>query len=157
MREVIDGLQFARSASETGGTLGPAQLPRLAEMGCGIANIAFGVRGGMNRQAKPCLTVRACGTLQLICQRCLGPLPFPVSVDVELVLTASPMEIERADDQVDRVLASSSMDVAAMVEDELILALPISPKHDSCSMAKDGEANGRASSFGMLERLKRPQ
>ena len=93
--------------------------------------------------------------LRLVCQRCLGPLEFPVDVDVELELSESAAEIEKAEDDVDRVLATRSMEVAALVEDELILTLPFSPKHEACEVAEGADRSERVSPFGVLEQLKR--
>jgi uncharacterized protein len=152
---VIDGLQFARTGSEMTGKLGPDELPRLVELNCGVDEIAYRIQGGINSEGKPSLAVEASGTLQLTCQRCLGPLAFAVDVDVELELTEDPAAIEKAEDDVDRILASHSMDVAAMVEDELILALPFSPKHESCDIAMGDARIERPSPFGVLEQLKR--
>ena len=70
--------------------------------------------------------------MQLICQRCLDPLPVPIVVDAELQLAESLSEISEADDDIDRVLASRRMDVAQLVEDEVILALPMVPRHAEC-------------------------
>jgi uncharacterized protein len=152
---VIDGLQFARTGAEVRGKLGPAQLPRLVEMSCGVGEIAYAIKGGVNSEGKPALHVQATGTLQLVCQRCLGPLPHELSVDVELELSESLREIAQAEDEVDRVLASRTMDVAQLVEDELILTLPISPKHEACDMGTGEQTSAKPSPFALLERLKK--
>jgi uncharacterized protein len=68
-----------------------------------------------------------------VCQRCLGPLQVPVEIDAELQLAESLREISEADDEVDRVLASRHMDVGQLVEDEVILALPMVPRHEECA------------------------
>ncbi len=49
------------------------------------------------------------------------------------------------------------MDVETLVEDELILALPIAPVHaeGECRAARDAGAGGVESPFGVLASLKR--
>jgi uncharacterized protein len=79
------------------------------------------------------------GTVKLLCQRCLDPVQVPLAVDAELQLAESTREISEADDEIDRVLASRNMDVAWLVEDEVILALPMAARHDEC--ATYGEKN----------------
>lgn len=128
----IDGLQFARDREVVSGTLDPSDLPRLTELGCQAAAIDYSVRGGETQEGRPCLVVTAAGSLRLQCQRCLESLEVPVDVGSELELAASEREIASAEDEVDRVLAARSMDVAALVEDEIILDLPMAPAHDSC-------------------------
>jgi uncharacterized protein len=151
----IDGPQFARDRGAVSGTLGIDALPRLAESGCEAATIRYTVRGGANAEGRPCLAVEASGTLRLACQRCLGALEFPVELAVELELAASEREIAAAEDEVDRVLATRSMDVAALVEDEVLLDLPIAPMHERCEAATGQHDSSRASPFDALAGLRK--
>ncbi len=152
---VIDGLQFARGAREASGVLGMEHLPRLAEAQGTTEGLAFRVRGGMTEEGKPCLRLSVSGDLRLVCQRCLGPLLLPLSIEVELELTESLREIEEARDETDRVLASRNMDVAQLVEDEVLLALPMVPRHDRCSPAVPSGQETNVSPFSVLGSLKR--
>jgi uncharacterized protein len=153
--EVIDGLPFARGGSEIHGTLGPERFARLAQMDCRVGEIAYAIRGGSNDKGRPCLRVQASGVLEPVCQRCLEPMSVPVEVDAELELSETAAEIAQADDDRDRVLASASMSVAELVEDELILALPDSPRHERCEAPAGGRDAARASPFDALAKLKR--
>lgn len=128
----IDGLQFARGRSGVAGAIGIEDLPRLAEMGCDAATLAYSVRGGESGDGHPSLTIEISGELRLLCQRCLGPLAFPLAARSELQLAGTQAEIDAAPDDVERVLATKSMDVAALVEDEVMLALPMVPVHARC-------------------------
>ena len=67
------------------------------------------------------------------CQRCLDPIQVPIAIDAELQLAENMREISEADDGIDRVLASRNMDVAWLVEDEVILELPIAARHEECA------------------------
>jgi len=129
---VIDSLHFARAALEQRGVLGLEQLPRLAKMQCSTQGLEYHLRGGKASSGKPCLRFSVRGSMQLLCQRCLDPLPVPVAIDAELQLSESLREISEADDEIDRVLASHHMDVGQLVEDEVILALPMVPRHEAC-------------------------
>ena len=132
---VIDGLHFAHTALEQRGSLGVEQLPRLAQMQCSTASVEYHLRGGRASNGKPCLRISVRGSIELICQRCLSPLPVPIAVDVELQLAESLREISEADDHVDRVLSSRHMDVGQLVEDEMILVLPMVPRHEACAVS----------------------
>jgi DUF177 domain-containing protein len=71
--------------------------------------------------------------LQLICQRCLGVLAYPLSLNRRLMLVPDEQglpKIEEEDVDVDCIVAQSEMDVSALIEDEIILGLPIAPSHD---------------------------
>lgn len=147
---VIDGLEFARAGATRSGVLNPARLPRLKELGCRSAELRYTLRGGTSAQGKPMLLVEAAGTLELACQRCLEALRLPVDVCTELELATSQAAIDSADDDVDRVLATRSMPVADLVEDEVILALPMVPMHARCNAAARAPRGARPSPFAGL-------
>jgi uncharacterized protein len=75
--------------------------------------------------------------VKLLCQRCLDPIQIPIAIDAELQLAENVREISEADDEIDRVLASRNMDVAQLVEDEVILELPIAARHEECATYGD--------------------
>lgn len=154
---LIDGLQFARGGGELKGTLDGSSLPRLAEMRCAAQGLSFELRGRTDAQGRYWLQVSAEGTLTLECQRCLGPIGFPLALRSELLLAQSEQEIESADDEIDRVLAGKAMDVGQLVEDEVILALPMAPRHEQCGGKRDGTEAGQSSPFVGLARLKQIQ
>ena len=152
---LIDGLQFARAAETLKGTLDSSQLPRLAEMRCATTGLSFEIRGRTDAEGRGWLQVLTKGTLTLECQRCLGPLEFPLALRSELMLAESERDIETADDDVDRVPAGKEMDVGRLIEDEVLLALPMAPRHEQCGYKLDGAEAGRSSPFEKLARLKR--
>lgn len=130
--EVIDGLQFARAALERLGSVGMERLPRLAQLRCSTEGLEYRLRGGRAGNGKLCLRLSVVGSLEMICQRCLDPIQVPIAIDTELQLAENAREISDADDEIDRVIASRHMDVAWLVEDEVILALPMAPRHEEC-------------------------
>lgn len=117
---------------EISGQLSADQLPRLAELGCRTSGFEFRLTGTKNSRGKPALRVHFSGVGEMHCQRCLGPVELDLAADEELELAGSLQEIETADDDVDRVLTGNSMDVAELVEDEVILLLPMVPRHERC-------------------------
>jgi uncharacterized protein len=150
----IDGRRFAAERGALTGTLAISDLPRLAEMGCTAAALAYAVRGGADPEGQGTLEVEASGALELTCQRCLGAVEVPLATASVLELADSQAEIDAADDEQDRVLASKAMDVAALVEDEVILALPMVPMHARCEATVAPAGPGEASPFAALAGLK---
>jgi uncharacterized protein len=151
----IDGPQLARDRGTVSGTLGIDALPRLAASGCEAATLRYRVQGAVNAGGRPCLAVEASGVAVLACQRCLDAVEFRVELSVELELAATEREIAEADDDVDRVLATNAMDVAALVEDEVLLVLPMAPMHDRCGSAAGPRAADRAAPFAALAGLRK--
>ena len=152
---VIDGLAFARSAGVLKGRLGMDSLPRLAQSRCSGAVLDFILSGEMNERGKPGLRLAVTGSVRLECQRCLGEVEWPLHIETQLELAAGEAEVLAADDDIDRVVASRDMNVAALVEDEVILALPMVAKHEQCRAAAGKEGGAKPSAFQALAALKK--
>jgi uncharacterized protein len=88
-------------------------------------------RGG---SAQLWLDLHAEGNLPWECQRCLQHVFIPVSVDHSIRFVADEAKAAELDaESEDDVLAlSRQFDVLALIEDELIMAQPIVPRHDEC-------------------------
>jgi uncharacterized protein len=150
----IDGLRFAQDRSTVTGRLALADLPRVAESGASSADVRYAITGRRNAAGKPSLRIEAAGMVELECQRCLQPLAWSADAEAELELAASEAEANAAEDDVDRVVASKDMDVAALVEDEVLLGLPMVPLHASCEAPAEGRSD-RPSPFAVLAALKK--
>ena len=79
----------------------------------------------------------------------------------DLLLARDKSELARfdADASVDCILATPELDIIALVEDEIILSLPVSPRHgeDECTVDKresDNRVEGK-SPFSALAALKK--
>jgi uncharacterized protein len=112
------------------------------------------------------LHLSASAVLPLTCQRCLGPVELPVSVQrsfrfVENEALAAILDEESEED----VLAlSKDFDLLELVEDELIMGLPTVPKHEVCPVSVRMQAVDAAfvdvplekpNPFAALEQLKK--
>ena len=80
------------------------------------------------------LHLQARTSLQLSCQRCLQTMEVPLAVDTRLRFVRDEALAEQLDEQSEEdVLAlPSRLDLRELVEDELILALPLVPRHAKC-------------------------
>ena len=79
---------------------------------------------------------------RLECQRCLQPLNEALQVDRHLRFVAGEDEAARLDEESeDDVLALvARLDVFELLEDELMLALPLVPRHATCPQPLDAAA-----------------
>ena len=150
----IDGLAFVRAAGVLKGRLGIESLPRLAQSGCTGSVLDFVLTGVINERGKPELRLAVDGSVRLQCQRCLGDMDFPLRFEAQLELAASENDILAADDDIERVVATRDMNIAVLVEDELILALPMVPKHEQCRAATESDGGAKPSAFQALAALK---
>jgi uncharacterized protein len=99
------------------------------------------------------------GVLRLQCQRCLGALEHPLEILNKLLLVTAGESAAGVLDEEDSewVEASGNLDVASLVEDEILLSLPYAPRHEegSCRQTGTAAADGAAASaFAKLAVLK---
>ena len=78
------------------------------------------------------LQLRASVAVSLQCQRCLHAVLQPLAVDRRLRFVRSEAEAERLDETSDDdvLVLMPRLDLHELVEDELILALPLVPRHE---------------------------
>ncbi len=154
---VIDGFEFASAGAKQQGIWPASGFPRLRDvLASDVGEVAYEIEGVHDERGRPALRLRVHGTLQLRCQRCLEPMAFEVRTDETLVLAGSVAEIhaEPADAHAaDRVVAGREMPVRELIEDEIILAVPYAPRHESCSARPSPDADGKTSPFAGLRGL----
>lgn len=67
---------------------------------------------------------------ELVCQRCLGAMRYPVSEQFELMLISSNTELERVPELYEPWISNvQRLNVYELVEEQLLLALPLIAKH----------------------------
>lgn len=157
---VIDSLEFARTGQTLRGSLPLLGLARLKDsLADALGAVEFEVRGGHDARRRPILKLAIHGVLRLQCQRCLGAFEHPLQVlNTLLLVTAGESAAGDLDEEdAEWIEASGELDVATLVEDEIILSLPYAPRHEagSCSQAGAPAADGAAASaFARLAVLK---
>lgn len=91
-------------------------------------NAGFSFQAGA--EGYPQLHLVVAGTVPLVCQRCLGLLDLPVSIDVRLTLVRNDQEAGVLAAPFDTaMLADGDLLPEQVVEDEVLAALPLAPKH----------------------------
>ena len=176
----LDVAAFARARASLSGSLPLASLPRLQ---LSTTTPADGLPGDCAWQAEGLLRqpagdapqlrlhLRASARVWLTCQRCLQPAVHHLQVDRTVRFVPSEEEAARLDEESEEdVLAlPQALDLPELIEDELILALPIVPRHEQCpeplawqpeppaAQAAPAEAPGAAAAhpFAALAKLKR--
>jgi len=103
------------------------------------------------------LQLEISGVLPLACQRCLDAVPFDLDVNSLLELVPEGAELsedELEDDTRDFLPVERELDVAELVEDEILLALPVAPRHEKCGLPGAADAGERINPFAALSGLK---
>ena len=141
---VIDGLEFAKAGSRLQGTWPVSEFLRLQDaLRSSAGTVHYELQGVPEERGQPALRLKVQGELHLTCQRCLGALEFPLRIETSLRLAttqqeadAEPLEAEGPES----IVAGKEMPVQALVEDEVLLAIPIAPRHEDCAGTAREEA-----------------
>jgi uncharacterized protein len=154
---VIDGLEFARAAARLQGAWPVAEFLRLHDaLRSTAGTLHYELRGVPEERGRPVLRLKVDGALQLTCQRCLGALEFPLRFEVALRLAATQEEMDAEPLEADgpeSIVAGKEMRVQALVEDEVLLAIPIAPRHESCAGSEAGLESRKQTPFAGLRGL----
>lgn len=72
--------------------------------------------------------------MPLVCQRCLHPVDVPLQVQRSFRFVADEATAAAEDDESeeDLLALSRSFDLLELVEDELLMELPVAPRHEVC-------------------------
>ena len=160
-RVVIDSLEFARTGQTLRGSLAIAGLARLQDsLHDNHGQVDFVVQGGHDPRHRPTLKLEVSGVLHLKCQRCLGPFDFSLRLASTLLLAsaAEAAAAELDEEESEWIEPSPALDVGSLVEDEIILGLPYSPRHaeEQCPAGRGESApDAGRSAFAKLAALRR--
>jgi uncharacterized protein len=162
--------EFAQARRELAGSYALREMPRLLQALSGdtaaLGDVRWRLRGSLRELPggglQPCAELAVRAALPMQCQRCLQTALQDIDeqvvfrlVDAEPEITLE--ELEADDEALD---ARAPIDLHELVEDQLILALPLVPMHETCPRPLDaGEPVRieRESPFAVLERLRKPQ
>ena len=170
----LDIKAFAQAGAELQGQAPLAEWPRLlAEQFAGQTQDAGVVRWRLQGRMAPVtggspqvgLTLQAEVNLALQCQRCLTPVVESIQAERDFLFVADEATAEAMDEdsEADVLVISRDFDALSLIEDELILALPLVPRHEVCPQAVTtevadeafDEASERPNPFAALAALKK--
>lgn len=159
--DTVKPFSLAENGQTLGGEIALAKMQRLAGLlssnqGTVEASLDF----GLDEQGIPYLKGHVKATLELICQRCMQSMQYPLDTTVNLAIAHSATEAERLPTHYEPLVVESPiLSLVSVIEDELILVLPIVAMHDEvdCKAAKTvavGSAVEKPNPFAVLAKLK---
>ncbi|MFZ4479018.1 MAG: YceD family protein [Rhodoferax sp.] len=169
----LDVKAFAQSSGALAGENSLSEYGRLAHetQGLGAENpLTWSARGELRTEAPGAeqiwLHLNVAVQVPLICQRCMTPVEIAVSVDraFRFVGNEKAAEEEDPDSEEDVLVLNADFSLAELVEDEVLLDLPLIPKHDVCPIALklatadpdfDTAAEQKRQPFAVLAQLKK--
>jgi uncharacterized protein len=103
--------------------------------------------------------------LPLLCERCNEELMFDATVDSALAIISSESKVESIAEQYEPWIIENDdpIKLSSIVEDELILSIPLVPKHEHACLPKEAWFSGEeqvddekpVSPFAVLSALKK--
>lgn len=166
----LDVRAFAEDAAELSGSEPMTAFKRLADEARAPIQereITWSAEGELRNphhvQPEVWLHLQADAMLPMTCQRCLEPVEVRLEVDRTFRFVADEATASAEDDDAeeDLLAISRAFDLPALVEDELLMEVPVVPRHEVCprevplSVAdKDFEEAAPAHPFAALKVLK---
>ncbi|MHB1870414.1 MAG: YceD family protein [Steroidobacteraceae bacterium] len=142
----LDVDRLSRGAAALDFDLALRQLPRLSSRAELIGGSVRGrVRFGRD-SGQAVAEVSLEGAAQLQCQRCMRPMEQPLSARVRVALLADEAEAGAVPEALEPVLARDGrISIAELIEEEVLLSLPIVPMHAAGEPCAALEAAGAVS------------
>lgn len=167
----IDAQQLARAGQTLAGEVRLAAFERLvAECGdekIGERAVRWALRGSVDADGACWLSLEVTAEVPMLCQRCLGAVAIEAHGASRFRLVPAGEEWgdeDLEDDSFEALEIDGPLDLAVLVEDEVLLALPTVPVHAQCDMPDvptgageqaEPAAAKKPSPFAVLEQLKR--
>jgi uncharacterized protein len=136
----LDVKAFAKAQMHLEGHTPLAKFERLAEDCSGdlAGHVSWSVQGGIETEQRgkddAWLHLEAKATVPLTCQRCLHLVPVELLIEQDFRFVADEATALAEDDESeeDLLVMEDSFDLIALIEDELLMSLPLVPMHPAC-------------------------
>ena len=159
---LIDPERLGSKPHTIEGTVAPGALPRLAEsLANGQGELNYKVSARLDPQRRKVVSCTIDGYVFLACQVSLDTFRHPVSIDDRLVLVEDESRlppIEEESDTEDYLVVDEPLDVLELVEDAVILALPMMPRKPGLEwneVQADAAVDEKVSPFAKLSSIKK--
>jgi uncharacterized protein len=144
-KEFVPGRLDVSGFAEAGASLSASEaLKRFERLSAELAEPPEGAtvrwtavgesRSGADGSPVPWLHLDAQAVVPLACQRCLAPVAVDLHVD-RWFRFAADEATAAAEDEIsdeDVLVASRDFDLHALIEDELLMEIPVTPRHEEC-------------------------
>jgi len=144
------------------GVFRPGDLENLAgELASPDGELRYRVHASLDSARRRVVSCIINGFVFLTCQKTFEAFRHEVAIDDRLVLVGSEEELppfEEEGDREDFVVATAPVDVRGLVEEAVILSLPMVPRKPGLESdgEEGGQETGKPSPFAALAGLKRP-
>ena len=149
----IDPVRYAETGRELRGQISISEMERLAAMLVDTAGeVQVELTFGVDHEGIRYMRGHIKADVVMQCQRCLGPLPLKIETELALAVVSERDERELPSYYEPLPVGHEPIFLRDIIEDELMLSLPIVPRHEE-GQCPDlaGKAEDKKDSGGMAE------
>ncbi len=159
---LIEPRKFAQHGLQVAGEIPADSLQRLAGMALAVHSVAADLKFSVAETKHRIVTGQFKGRVVMQCQRCLEPVELHLGGEVSLAMVWSEDDAKLLPSEYEPwVVAQDQADLYEIIEEELLLALPLVPTHDYDCMDRSAlapkvvvEPGKHNNPFQVLARLK---
>lgn len=161
----IDCDEILQSGQQIQGCIRVSELTRLTDLLCddtGVLQVKCNLYA--DEEGYRHLTCTFSGILLMQCQRCLEPVAKTISSEVDLILVANEKLVELVPNKFNAIVVpDNKLVIREVIEDEVILSLPMFARHEEPCCIDEQVANStsetleptKSNPFKVLEKLKK--
>jgi uncharacterized protein len=152
---LINNLEFAQKNLEICGDLNPQDCERLLETleqtEINFASIRYKLRGYAKKMHLPSLRLQVESKLPVLCQRCLETMQIHLNLEFEYLISEDNLSGMEESDEIDWLELSQHMNLTELIEDELLIAMPIAPVHEANCNKATMQSGEKPNPFAVLK------
>lgn len=153
----VDARKFAYQGVQIEGDIDLNLLPRLAKaVSGGAAPVHANLQFDLDESRHRIVTGQIFAGLSVICQRCLQPMDIAVDADLSVAIVATEEKAQQLPKHLEPWLLTEEgvADLYEVIEDELLLSLPMVAYHDHQCLEKELYSTGTVQEETPIERGK---
>jgi uncharacterized protein len=154
---IINNLEFAQKQQKLEDSFEVSSFKRLVETlslrdeNAGLSAVYFEITGDCKRFRQPSLHLHIKAKLPVICQRCLEDMLFDVDLSFDYLISNVAINELDENDEMDWLEANNEMNLQELIEDELLLAMPIAPTHEKNCGKLSMQSGKKPNPFAILK------
>lgn len=160
----VEPRKLAASGARFHRVLESDDLTRLSEATHSIESVQLDLEFSYDEQGRPRLAGQIDAELALQCQSCLGPMPFSLHCELNVAMAWDEKQAKALPSYIDPwIVGDGEADLHAIVEEEILLQLPVIARHEPACLSSDELSFGetvteepeRSNPFDVLAQLKK--
>lgn len=154
---IINNLEFAQKQLKLSESFEVSNLKRLSDTlalddeSTLKTPVHFELIGNSKQFRQPSLHLRIKTKLPVICQRCLNEMHINLDLNFDYLISDNVIEDIDVNDETDWLEANNEMNLHELIEDELLLAMPIAPVHENSCTKLSMQSGEKPNPFAVLK------